>query len=180
MLMTPEELARSQREARTLSDAALGELLREGPDGLSLGAWDVLQNEKDRREVGELSDAALGRRLREGPDIQHPGEWDVLKREEDYRKHMRAEARPTISPSDTGALQARYPALRTVIGIYKITAIVVLVVGGAVALLGTDLVMIKIAVVIVTGVICLFQWAAAEVIQVFIDIEANTRTTSKG
>jgi hypothetical protein len=149
MLMTPEELARSQREARTLSD------------GLSLGAWDVLQNEKDRREVGELSDAALGRRLREGPDIQHPGEWDVLKREEDYRKHMRAEARPTISPSDTGALQARYPALRTVIGIYKITASVVLVVS-------------------VTGVICLFQWAAAEVIQVFIDIEANTRTTSKG
>ena len=39
--MTPEELASSKREARHLSDAQLGVLLRDGPSGLPPDEWDV-------------------------------------------------------------------------------------------------------------------------------------------
>lgn len=75
--------------------------------------------------------------------------------------------------------ETRYPALSFIIGIYQITAILVLLGGIAAAVVTSDVGMpLRIGVLVVAGLICLFQWAAAEVIQVFIDIEANTR--SKG
>ena len=186
--MTPEELARSKREAHQLSDAQLGVLLREGPSGLAPDAWDVLQQEKATREAQDLSDAALGKLLREGPDSQQTRAWDVLKQEEERRERVRAENLRTPHtlfrrpPSDASIEEEerKYPALRTIIIIYQATAILALVLGVGLALLRSDLVrgVARVAVLLAAAFVCLVQWAAAETLQVVIDIEANTRRNS--
>jgi hypothetical protein len=186
--MTPEELARSKREAHQLSDAQLGVLLREGPSGLPSDAWDVLQYEKARREAEELSDAALGKLLREGPDTQQNGAWDVLKEEEERRREReRAEVThrtpgfhrtPPSSASDDDE-ERKYPALRAIIVIHQAIAILALVLGVGLALTRSELPPLVRGAVLLAGVlVCLFQWAVAETLQVVIDIEANTRRTS--
>ena len=185
--MTPEELARSKREARQLSDAQLGVLLREGPSGLASDAWDVLQDERARREAQELSDAALGRLLREGPDSQQNGAWVVLEQEEERRERVRAENLRTSHtlfrrpPSDASIEEEehRYPALRAIIAIHQGIAILALVLGVVIAVKEPSLGgMSRVAVFVVAVLVSLFQWAVAETIQVVIDIEANTRRTS--
>jgi len=186
--MTPEELARSKREARQLSDAQLGVLLREGPSGLASDAWDVLQDERARREAQELSDAALGRLLREGPDSQQNGAWVVLEQEEERRERVRAEnlrtphplfRRPASDASIEEEEERRYPALRAIIYIHQGLAILALVLGVGLALTRSELPPLVRGAVLLGGVlVCLFQWALAETLQVVIDIEANTRRNS--
>jgi hypothetical protein len=187
--MTPEELARSKREAHQLSDAQLGVLLREGASGLPSDAWDVLQDEKAEREAQELSDAALGKLLREGPDSQQNGAWDVLKEEEERRERVRAESLRTPHtlfrrpPSDASIEEEeeerRYPALRAIIAIHQGIAILALVLGVVIALKEPNLGgMSRVGVLVVAVLVSLFQWAVAETLQVVIDIEANTRRTS--
>lgn len=178
--MTPEELARSKREARHLSDAQLGVLLREGPGGLPPDAWDVLQYESARREALELSDGALGKLLREGPDGEHTSAWDVLKQEEERRERMRAEIpRPAPLSDESMEEERKYPALRVIIYIHQGIAILALVLGLGFALKAPALIgVIRIGVVLAAMLVCLGQWALAEMLQVVIDIEANTRRNS--
>lgn len=177
--MTPEELERSKREALRLSDAELGVLLRDGPDGLPTGAWGVLQDEKTRREAVELPDAALAKLLREGPDSQNLPAWEVLKNEEERRERVRAASVKVPPQRDSELDERRYPALRAIVAIQKGIAILVLVIGVGSAFLVPKLDNVsKVGVLLVVGLFAFFQWAAAESLQVIIDIEANTRRNS--
>ena len=179
--MTPEEFARSEQEAFQLSDAQLGVLLRQGPEGLPVGAWDVLLREKARREAHELSDAALAKLLREGPDGAQTGAWDVLEQEEKRRARARAKTRYSAPPSNASDddEERRYPALRTIIVIHQAIAVLALVLGVGLALTRSELPPLVRGAVLLAGVlVCLFQWALAETLQVVIDIEANTRRSS--
>jgi len=181
--MTPEELARSEQEAYSLSDAQLGVLLRQGPEGLPVGAWDVLLREKARREAHELSDAALAKLLREGPDGEQTGAWDALEQEEKRRARARTQTRtmlrrPSVS-DDADDEERKYPALRAIIIMHQAIAILALVLGVGLALIGPELPPLVRGAVLVAGVLVgLFQWAVAETLQVVIDIEANTRRNS--
>jgi len=181
--MTPEELARSEQEAVRLSDAQLGVLLRQGPEGLPAGAWDILLKEKARREAHELSDAALAKLLREGPDSTQTGSWDVLEQEDERRQRARTQTRTMLrrprASDDDDDEERRYPALRTIIIIHQAIAVLVLVLGVGLALTRSELPPLVRGAVLLAGVLgCLFQWAVAETLQVVIDIEANTRRNS--
>lgn len=183
--MTPEELAGSKQEAHRLSNAQLGVLLRQGPDGLPDGAWDVLQDEKASREAQELSDAALAKLLREGPDSKQTGAWDVLKREEERRRErvraeaLRAEALRNAPLLEASIEESRYPALRAIIYIHQGLAVLALVLGVGFALKDTAFAgVIRVGVVLAAMLVGLVQWALAEALQVVIDIEANTRGNS--
>ena len=179
--MTPEELARSKQEALRLSDAELGVLLRQGAEGVPGGAWEVLLEEKARREAREMSDAALAKLLREGPDSEQTSAWNVLKQEEERRARARAKTRYSAPPSSASDddEERRYPALRTIIVLHQAIAILALVLGVGLALTRSELPPLVRGAVLLAGVlVCLFQWALAETLQVVIDIEANTRRNS--
>ena len=85
-----------------------------------------------------------------------------------------------VGSSDNDNTEKKYPALRTISGIYKVfgwliilaTLIVAFVIGQGSAIFA--LISIIIGALIVLGV-----FAVAESIMVFIDIEQNTRTNSK-
>lgn len=152
--MTPEELARAKQEAGEPSDATRAE--KHG--GLSK-EWGALSQELRRQPQGDQS-------------IGSPQE---------IRANVvsdRANEPPTTAKYATYRPQSReYPALRTIIVVYQVTAILMLLGGIAVAVFTSDVGMLtRIGVLVVAGLIGLFQWASAEVIQVFLDIEANTRS----
>lgn len=139
----------------------------------------MLQEEKARREAVDLSDAALAKLLREGPDRQNLAAWEVLKNEEERRERVRAESLKVSPHHDPEADERRYPALRTIVAIQKVIAIVVLVFGIAFAFLVPALnIVYKVGVLFAVGLFALIHWAAAETLQVVIDIEANTRRNS--
>jgi hypothetical protein len=74
--------------------------------------------------------------------------------------------------------EKRYPALRTISGIYKVVGwlIIVATVIVAVALLAQDVAIFAVIALVIGALIVLGVFAAAESIMVIIDIEHNTRT----
>lgn len=80
------------------------------------------------------------------------------------------------SPHYSSAASIKYPALRTLAGLYRLLAIAVggLALVTAFNLIGDNL-MIAFGVLIIGAVFAISLLAVAESIQVLIDIEANTR-----
>ncbi len=74
--------------------------------------------------------------------------------------------------------EKRYPALRTISGIYKVVGwlIIVATVIVAVALLAQDVAIFAVIALVIGALIVLGLFATAESIMVIIDIEHNTRT----
>jgi len=72
--------------------------------------------------------------------------------------------------------QTKYPALRTISTLFKISAVITLILGVVVGSAFTFINEIIIfPIIILFGISALFQFAVAELIKVVVDIEYNTR-----
>ena|SRR2546427_10202090 len=151
--MTPEELDSARREAKEMSDSRLANLLDGGPTGMSPDAWEVLLAERVRRS----------------------------------RVHPRlrvSDATPSEGGDPSGAAidEERYPALRIIVVLTKLAAALVFLVFLVAAVLGVGAPasspLLVIATIILGALAGLWLWASAELMQVLIDIEANTRRHS--
>jgi hypothetical protein len=97
-------------------------------------------------------------------------------------KKVAAEPAPKIEigSSDNDNTENKYPALRTISGIYKVFGWLIIVATLIVAfVLGQGSAIFALISIIVGALIVLGVFAAAESIMVFIDIEHNTRTNTK-
>jgi hypothetical protein len=99
-----------------------------------------------------------------------PGTWEALD-EELGRRRSEAEAQVAVSLSEE-----RYPALRTVVSVFKLFAVLSLVAGTIIAfVIFRESVLGAIAAVFAGVWLAITYWASGELISLFIDIEANTR-----
>jgi hypothetical protein len=151
--MTPDELEHARRESREMSDTRLAKLLADGPQGVPTEAWDVLVAERERR-----------------------GRIPPRLRISDTTPSERTNSSGAASDED------RYPALRIIVLLTKVAAVLVFALSLVAAFLsvgaGTSSPLAVIAAVILGALAALGLWASAELTQVLIDIEANTRRRS--
>jgi len=151
--MTPDELEHARRESREMSDTRLAKLLADGPQGVPTEAWDVLVAERERR-------SRIPPRLRI------------------------SDTTPSERTNSSGAAsdEDRYPALRIIVLLTKVAAVLVFAVSLVAAFLsvgaGTSSLLAVIAAVTLGALAALGLGASAELTQVLIDIEANTRRRS--
>lgn len=141
---------------------------------------DSIELGRARAEAQRLSERQLRRLHVEGPAGMRPGAWDILDEEVTRR---RGETEALVASS---LAEERYPALRTVIRVFKTLATLALVFGVLASLalvaglsgaidLPRESYPIALAAALACTWLAIIYWASGELIALLIDIEANTR-----
>jgi hypothetical protein len=127
--------------------------------------------ERGRATVRSMSDKDLFDLHAQGAAAFRAGAWDVLEAE--VRRRQRVRDRQPPAPQ---VEEERYPALRITVVLVKVSSVVVLIATVAIGIiyLGTN--PLAALLIVVSGSLATVSyWAAAELLVVLMDIEANTR-----
>jgi|SRR6266566_6806070 len=129
--------------------------------------------ERGRATARSMSDRELLDLHAQGASAFRTGAWDVL--DEEVRRRQRVRDRQTADPH---VEEERYPALRITVMLVKVSSAVVLIAAVAMGLIylyvGTNA-LAALLIVVVGLLAAVSYWAAAELLVVLMDIEANTR-----
>src|SRR2546422_2909617 len=127
--------------------------------------------QRGRATARTMSDKELFELHAQGASAFQAGAWDVLDAE--VRRRQRVRDRQTAGPQ---VEEERYPALRITVILVKVSSVVVLIATVVIGIiyLGTNA--LAALLIVVLGLLTTVSyWAAAELLVVLMDIEANTR-----
>jgi len=168
----------SSSYSETFIDYAKDELIRRG---------ETFQfNPELEKEVAAMSDSDLKNLVEKEWNDFHLEYLEIARKEYLKRKFKNesTEEEPEQQQGERNA-ETRYPALRTIAGIYSVFAWIIGIVAVIIAFISwskdgeTGGLMIAIPTLVVGALIVLGLLAASESIKVFIDIEENTRKTNE-
>jgi len=168
----------SSSYSETFIDYAKDELIRRGES--------FQFNPELEKEVAAMSDNDLKNLVEKEWNDFHLEYLEIARKEYMRRKFKNesTEDEPEQQQEETNA-ETRYPALRTIAGIYSVFAWIIGIVAVIIAFISwskggeTGGLMIAIPTLVVGALIVLGLLAASESIKVFIDIEENTRKTNE-
>lgn len=139
-------------------------------------------NAELEKEVAAMNDTDLKNLVEKEWNNFHLEYLEIARKE--YLKRGFKNKTPDIEEEQKADDEKRYPALRTIAGIYTVFAWIIAVVAAFVAFTvytkdSSGGLMIAIPTIVIGALILLGLLAAAESIKVFIDIEENTRKTNE-
>ncbi|GIK21420.1 MAG: hypothetical protein BroJett005_08340 [Ignavibacteriota bacterium] len=167
----------SSSYSETFIDYAKDELIRRGES--------FQFNPELEKEVAAMSDNDLKNLVEKEWDNFHLEYLEIARKEYMKRKFINESSDEEPEQQEETDTAKRYPALRTIAGIYSVFAWIIGIVAVIIAFISwskggeTGGLMIAIPTLVVGALIVLGLLAASESIKVFIDIEENTRKTNE-